>query len=200
MGRILGEGRATLRRIASDAGSLVGQARTNRNMIRFVGTQVVHPRRLHIALGAYRDSMARQGQLFIRQQVDDISDAMRHAGASARVVDRVARGGSKPQVAAEFMRRMGRAHELDSSLTGIHRELSIAQDLHNNELGIATALRHLDGRRGPSSRAGEQALEGAVLRALAEGRGRVLDSPTGPLRRSTADELARVLRDPANIA
>jgi hypothetical protein len=72
-------------------------------------------------------------------------------------------------------------------------------DLHNNELGIGLAIEHVATSAGPSSRAGEQALEGAVLRALADGRGLVLDAPTAPVRASTADDLVAVLRDPSRI-
>jgi hypothetical protein len=181
--------------------SLVEQVKTNKAMIRFASSQVLHPFRFRAALGAYSDALVRQKALFLQQHVDDVTDAMRHAGASALVVDRIARRTStRPEVAAEFMRRLGQAHELDSELTGLHRASSEAMDLHNNELGISLALEHLAGSPGPSSRAGEQALEGAVLRALADGRALVLDAPEVPVRASTADELRAVLRDPSVIA
>jgi hypothetical protein len=199
--RVFGEGVDVLRRYGPGGSqSLMGQVRTNRNMIRFASTQVLHPFRFKAALGAYRDALVRQRELFLTQRVDDVTDAMRHAGTSALVVDRIARRGTRPDVAGEFMRRLGRAHELDSELAGAHRAASEAMDLHNNELGISMALEHLAATSGPSSRAGEQALEGAVLRALADGRGLVLDAPTAPVRASTADDLARVLRDPSRIA
>lgn len=199
--RVLQEGFGAVRRYGPGGSqSIIDQVSTNRNMIRFARSQVLHPLRFRTALGAYGDALARQNALFLRQPTDSIADAMRHAGASALVVDRIARRGTKPEVAAEFMRRLGRAHELDSQLSGIHRATSEAMDLHNNELGIGLALEHLAGSGGPSSRAGEQALEGAVLRALADGRGLVLDGPTIPPRASTAAELRAVLRDPSAIA
>jgi hypothetical protein len=199
--RAFGEGIGALRRYGpGGTQSLVGQIRSNRAMIRFASSQVLHPIRFRAALGAYQDALVRQGELFVSQRVDDITDAMRHAGASALVVDRIARKGSSPDVAAEFMRRLGQAHEVDSELAGVHRIASETMDLHNNELGIGLALEHIASHAGPSSRAGEQALEGAVLRALADGRALVLDSPTSPVRASTADELRAVLRDPSVIA
>lgn len=166
-------------------------------MLRFGVTQVLHPRRMKTAVRAYSDALARQDALFSVQKVDDITDAMRHAGASALVVDRLIAGGTRPSVASEFMRRVGLAHELDSELTGLHRAYSEAMDLHNNELGISLALEHA--AAGRSGRAGEQALEGAVLRALADGRAVVLDATTRPPRPSTAADLLAVLRDPARI-
>jgi hypothetical protein len=176
---------------------LVEQYRTNRNVIRFAASQWNHPFRLQAATRAYADALTRQDALFTRQAVDDITDAMRHANASALVVDRLVRKGARPDRAAEFMRRLGLAHEADSELTGVHRATSEAMDLHNNELGIAVGLDHL--ARSGSSAAGEQALEGAVLRALADGRALVLDSKTAPPRASTADELRAVLRDPSLV-
>jgi hypothetical protein len=180
---------------------LIERVRQNRHVIGFALTELHHPKRMLTAVSAYRDGIARQGALFVRQRVDDVTDAMRHAGTSALVVDRLVDTGAKPSVAARFMRRLGQAHERDSDLPlgSAHRIASERMDLHNNELGIGIALEHA-GRRATGSAAGEQALEGAVLRALADGRALVLDAPTAPLRPSTADELAAVLRDPSIIA
>jgi len=189
---LVGEGLGALRR-----GTLVDRLRQNRHVLGFAITELHHPRRLHAALGAYRDGVARQDALFVRQRVDDITDAMRHAGTSALVVDRLVERGTRPSIAERFMRRLGTAHERDSDLTGVHRASSQAMDLHNNDLGIAIGSSH---PRLPDRTGREQALEGAVLRALAEGRGLVLDAPTAPLRASTADELRAVLRDPSVIS
>lgn len=188
----ISEGVGALQRYGPGGSQSIGQQiRTNRHVIRFALGEVHHPRRFVAALGGYRDALARQNALFVRQQVDDVTDAMRHVNASALVVARVRNTGAKPSVAADFMRRLGRAHEADSELTGLHRATSEAMDLHNNELGIAIALRHGRG-------ASEQALEGAVLRALADGKGLVLDAPTAAAPRpSTAADLQRVLRDPS---
>jgi hypothetical protein len=137
----------------------------------------------------YRGSITRQAELFTKQRVDDITDAMRHAGTSARMVQGLARRGTAPETAAEFMRRMGQAHERDSDLTGWHQLASEVMDLHNNELGISIGLEHL--------RSSTDVLEGAVLRALADGRALVVDSPTSLPRASTREELTAVLRDPS---
>ncbi len=191
---LVGDGLRTLR-----GGGIVERLRDNRNVIRFAVSELPHPGRLRTAVGAYRDGIARQNVLFLRQQVDDITDSMRHAGTSALVVDRLVQRGTQPSIAARFMRRLGQAHERDSSLPlgSAHRISSERMDLHNNELGIGMALDHA--RRGASSPAGEQALEGAVLRALADGRALVLDAPTAPLRASTRSELTALLRDPSRI-
>jgi hypothetical protein len=179
---------------------LVGRVRDNRNVIGFALSELHHPLRLRTAVGAYRTGIARQNALFLRQQVDDVTDAMRHAGTSALVVDRLVERGTRPSIAARFMRRLGQAHERDSDLPlgSAHRIASERMDLHNNDLGISIAVERA--MRGSSTPAGEQALEGAVLRALADGRALVLDAPTSPVRASTAAELRAVLRDPSVIA
>ena len=183
-------------RVLRDEG-IVDRIRQNRNVIGFALSELHHPLRLGRAVGAYRAGIARQDALFLRQRLDDVTDAMRHAGTSALVVDRLVQRGTQPSIAARFMRRLGQAHERDSQLPlgSAHRLASERMDLHNNELGIGIAVEHA--RRGMSSPAGEQALEGAVLRALADGRALVLDAPTAPLRASTRAELAAVLRDPS---
>lgn len=203
---MVGDGLRALRDVAP-----ISRVRGNRNVIGFALSELHHPIRLHTAVGAYRDGVARQNVLFLRQQVDDITDAMRHAGTSALVVDRLVERGAKPSIAARFMRRLGQAHERDSDLPlgSAHRVASERMDLHNNELGIGIAVARA-GRGGPAmtsaatsaatSEAGEQALQGAVLRALADGRALVLDSPTAPVRASTRAELMAVLRDPSLIA
>lgn len=192
---LVGDGLRVLR-----DGATVERVRDNRNVIGFVLSELHHPFRLRSAVHAYRAGIARQNALFLRQQVDDITDAMRHAGTSALVVDRLVQRGTQPSIASRFMRRLGQAHERDSQLPfgSAHRVASERMDLHNNELGIGLAIGHA--RRGASSPAGEQALEGAVLRALADGRALVLDAPTAPLRASTHGELAVLLRDPSIIA
>lgn len=195
------DGRAVLRRYRDDGSNgaerLLAQVRKNRAVIRFAAGEALHPGRLRAALGAYRDALARQDALFTREGFDDITDAMRHAGGSALVVDRIARRGTAPDVAASFMRRLGIAHERDSRLAGARRAASEAIDLHNNELGISVALDHLGSGR--STAAHEQALEGAVLRALADGRALVLDAPGATPRASTGAELAAVLREPSRL-
>lgn len=192
---LVGDGLRALR-----GSGIVERIHDNRNVIRFALAELHSPRRLHAAVNAYRDGIARQNALFLRQQVDDVTDAMRHAGTSALVVDRLVQRGTQPSVAARFMRRLGQAHERDSSLPlgSAHRTSSERMDLHNNDLGIALAVEHA--RRGASSPAGEQALEGAVLRALADGRALVLDAPAAPVRATTRSELAAVLRDPSVLA
>ncbi len=192
---MVGDGLRALR----DAGP-IGRIRQNRNVIGFALAELHSPFRLGTAFGAYRDGIARQNVLFLRQQVDDITDAMRHAGTSALVVDRLLDRGTKPSVAASFMRRLGQAHERDSDLAvgSAHRIASERMDLHNNDLGIGIAVARA-GTRGTTSAAGEQALQGAVLRALADGRALVLDAPTAAVRASTRDELVAVLRDPSLI-
>jgi hypothetical protein len=199
IGRALGEGLEILQRYTGDGGRqhVRAQLATNRHMIRFAVSELPHPFRLKTAVRAYSDALVRQQALFTRQRVDDITDAMRHAGASALVVDRLVQRGTKPSTAASFMRRLGEAHERDSELVGLHRAASEAMDLHNNELGIALALDHAG--RGASARGAEQALEGVVLGALADGRGLVLDAPNLPPRASTAGDLVAVLRDPSRI-
>ncbi len=196
---VMGEAGSILGRYAGEggAGRLVDQLRTNRHMLRFGATQVLHPFRLKTGVRAYADALARQDVLFSAQRIDDVTDAMRHVGASALVVDRLVQRGTKPSVAGEFMRRVGIAHEMDSGLTGMHRIFSEQMDLHNNELGIELALQHA--AAGASSRGAEQALEGAALRAIADGRAVVLDAPTTPPRPSTMDELRAVLRDPSML-
>lgn len=186
-------------RVLRDEG-IVARIRQNRNVLGFALSELHHPTRLRSAVGAYRTAIARQNALFLRQQVDDVTDAMRHAGTSALVVDRLVQRGTRPSIAARFMRRLGEAHERDSTLPlgSAHRTSSERMDLHNNDLGIGVALEHV--RRGASSPAGEQALEGAVLRAMADGRALVLDAPTAPLRASTRAELVALLRDPSVIA
>lgn len=176
--------------------SILEQLRTNKHVIKFAIRETRDVRTFAAGLDAYRASLVRQDALFTRQRVDDITDAMRHANASALVVDRIRRVGTPLDVAAGFMRRLGQAHEADSTLTGAHRAASEAMDLHNNELGIAIALRHANATSATDVLAGEQALEGAVLRALAAGEGLVLDTPTSLPRASTIDELRAVLRDP----
>lgn len=189
---------ATLGRYTGDGGRhLVDQYRTNRSLIGVAARQAFHPFRLHTAAEAYGDALARQAALFTAQHVDDVTDAMRHAGASALVVDRVVRSGASPEAAAELMRRIGRAHERDSELSGLHRVGGETMDLHNNELGIELGLAHVRAADGAGSAAGEQALEGSVLRALAAGRGLLLDSPTSPPRPTSSEDLRAVLRDPS---
>lgn len=197
---MVGDGLRALR----DAGPL-GRVRQNRNVIGFALSELHHPLRLRTAVGAYRDGIARQNALFLRQQVDDVTDAMRHAGTSALVVDRLMERGAKPSVAARFMRRLGEAHERDSDLPlgSAHRIASERMDLHNNDLGIGIAVQRVSNRlagRAAASPAGDQALEGAVLRALANGRALVLDAPTAPIRATTRAELTALLRDPSVIA
>lgn len=196
--RMLDDGARAFRRYGTDGGRhLVDELRTNRHVLGFVASQLHHPVRVHAATGAYVDALRRQGALFASQRVDDVTDAMRHAGASALVVDRLVQRRTSPGVAAEFMRRLGQAHERDSQLTGAHRAASELMDLHNNELGISTALQHA--AAGLSGRAGEQALEGAVLQAISRGRGLVLDSPKSTPRPATTADLRAVLRDPWRI-
>jgi hypothetical protein len=169
--------------------TLVHMLTENRNVLRYALTQVAHPFELVTASRIYRSSIARQAELFTQQHVDDVTDAMRHAGTSARMVQGLVRHGTTEQRAASFMRALGQAHERDSDLVGVHRATSEAMDLHNNELGIAVAREHLT--------ATPQALEGAVLRALADGRATVLGpAPTFAPRASTEAELRAVLRDP----
>ena len=199
VGAAIGEFAGTLRRYGPGGSQSIGQQlATNRNVIRFAAGEALHPRRFLAGLGAYRDALARQNALFLQQRVDDVTDAMRHTNASALVVERVRRTGATLDVAASFMRRLGRAHEADSELAGAHRAASEAMDLHNNELGISLALAHARGGASASA-AGEQALQGAVLRAVADGRALVLDAPTAAPRPSTAAELRAVLRDPGLI-
>lgn len=199
VGRAVGDVASIFRRYAGGDGArhLVDQVRTNRHLLGVAAAESLHPFRLKAGVRAYADALARQDALFAVQRLDDVTDAMRHAGASALVVDRLVARGTRPGVAADFMRRVGRAHELDSELTGLHRAYSEAMDLHNNELGISVALEHA--RAGATGAAGEQALEGSVLRALADGRGLVLDGPTIPPRASAAADLRAVLRDPSRI-
>jgi len=96
------------------------------------------------------------------------------------------------------MRGIGIAHEQDSTLQGAHREAAERMDLHNNELGIELALRHLaTGGSGPGTAVhGVDELGRTVLRALAQGRGLVLDAPTATPRATIAADLTAVLRRP----
>lgn len=184
-----------LRGYSGSGGRLLDQVRTNHHLLRAVTGELHHPRRLHAAMRGYADALVRQGAIFTSTRIDDVTDAMRHIGAMGLMTRRVGLlGRTGTDDAAALARRIGRAHERDSRLQGARRALSEAMDLHNNALGIELGRASL--QRSPvASRAADQALEGAALRAIADGRARVLDAPLGPVRASTEADLLAVLAD-----